>query len=227
MKTEWSTRDTLTLLVIPLELGLGYMLAAVFAGVNAATLSAVPFCLKVLSLFLIVFLNHDLLMENWKRFTERLWLKLIFCVAGAASMYLVLSGIRSLAGMAQSAEAMKAITGGLPYGVFLLLSFTPVLAPVTEEVVFRHVLFYKFRARISWRSIMCLVSSFLFGAVHLGNFGGNLWLTVPYMVIGLLYNLIYYFSKNIWTSITIHLFFNFAQSVLPTLLIPFILAVNS
>ena len=224
MKVEWKTKDILTLFVIPLELGLGYLLASLLSGASTLVQSLAPFGLKILSLLLIILFNQDLLSESWGRFTRKLWLKLLFCIAAAFSMYFILSAVRSLVGIAQSAETMKSITGGLPYGVFLLLSFTPVLAPVTEEVVFRHALFYKFKEQPLWRILMCLVSSFLFGAVHLGNFGGNLKLTVPYMLIGLLYNLIYYFSKNIWTSITIHLLFNFAQSVLPALLIPFLIS---
>jgi membrane protease YdiL (CAAX protease family) len=224
MKVEWKIRDTLALLVIPLELGLAYILVTALSGSGMIVQALLPFCLKLFSLVLIAFLYHSLLTEHWKRFTKQLWLKLLCCVAGAALMYFALSGVRSLAGIAQSADIMQSITDGLPYGIFLLASFTPVLAPVTEEVVFRHVLFGKFWEHKIWLVIMCLVSAFLFGTVHLGNFGGRLWLTTPYMAIGLLYNLIYYFSKNIWYSVIIHLMFNFAQSVIPTLLIPFLIA---
>lgn len=224
MKIEWKKRDTLGLLVIPLEMGLGYFLVSVLSGSSMVVLSLIPFCLKLLSLILIIFLYRDLLAESWSRFTKRLWLKLILCIAAAAAMYFVLSGVRSLVGIAQSAGILESVTGGLPYGIFLLVSFTPVLAPITEEIVFRHILFYKFKERMAWRVVMCLVSAFLFGAVHLANFGGNLLLTVPYMVVALTYNLVYYFSKNIWTSITIHMIFNFVQSMLPAILIPFLVA---
>ncbi len=176
-----------------------------------------------LSILIIVMLFRDLLADNWRRFRKRLWLKLLICVGLAAGMTFVLSGVRTLAGIAQSAEVMDAVTGGLPFGLFLLAAFTPVLAPVTEEIVFRHVLFYKFKEKIWPWALMCLVSAFLFGAVHLNNFGGNLLLTVPYMAIGCVYNLLYYFSRNVWIPITVHLIYNFAQSVIPAVMIPFLL----
>lgn len=140
-------------------------------------------------------------------------------------MYFILAGVRGLAGIPQSAGIMQEVTGGLPYGIFLIAAATPILAPLTEEVVFRHVLFYKFKNKLPLRVIMCLFSAFLFGAIHISNFGGELFLTVPYMVVGLVYNLIYYFSKNIWASITVHFMFNAVQSVIPVLILPFVVGI--
>lgn len=222
MKNEWKAQDTLALFVIPLEMAMGYLLASILSNSGLIVQALLPFFLKLLSLILIVVLYHKLLVEHWKSFTRRLWLKLLICTAAAAAIYFVLSGVRFLAGIAQSSGVLEQVTGGLPYGLFLLAASTPALAPFTEEIVFRHVLFYKFRNSMILRIVMCLVSAFLFGAVHLANFGGDLWLTVPYMVIALLYNLVYYFTKNIWFTITIHFLFNFAQSVIPAILLPFL-----
>jgi membrane protease YdiL (CAAX protease family) len=138
----------------------------------------------------------------------------------------VLSGVRWLAGIAQSAEVWDEITGGIPFGLFLLAASAPVLAPITEEIVFRHVLFYKFRGRPVLCALMCVCSAVLFGAIHYNNFDGDLFLTVPYMAIAVIYNLLYLFSKNIWTSTMTHLIFNFSQSLLPAMLIPLIVMLN-
>jgi membrane protease YdiL (CAAX protease family) len=225
LKIEWKAKDTLALLIIPMEFALTYILSEAFTGGgNMIVLSLIPFCLKLFSAALIVAIYRGLLAEHWNRFIKRLWLKLICCAAAAASLSFVLSGVRSLAGIAQSADIMAEVTGGLPYCFFLMAAFAPVWAPVTEELLFRHILFYKFSGRKTGLFLTCVASAFLFGAVHLGNFGGDLLLTIPYMAIAILYNLIYYFTKNIWYSIAIHLMFNFAQSVFPALLIPFLIA---
>ncbi|HBU12359.1 MAG TPA: hypothetical protein DEB31_06425 [Clostridiales bacterium] len=219
---NWRKRDTLALFVIPLEFLLGWLFVT-FVHINNPNISAlIPFIAKLISLVLIIILFHELLASDGRDFKKRLWLKLLICLGIAFLMRFVLSGVRGLLHIPQSAETLKMLTGGLPYGLFLLASFTPVLAPITEEVVFRHVLFYKFKDSRVLRVIMCIVSAFAFGAIHFNNFSGNLLLTVPYMVIALLYNLIYYFTGNIWYSTTIHLIFNFSQSVIPALSLPFI-----
>lgn len=216
---DWKRRDTLALLIIPLELGLLFLFTLSKFMNQPIVVGLAPFFFKLLSLGLIVVLFHDLLAENWRRFTRRLWLKLLICAAAAAAMYYILSGVRWLVGISQSSDIMESVTGGLPYGIYLLSTSAPILAPVTEEIVFRHVLFYKFRENAALRILMCLFSASLFGAVHLGSFSGQLLLTIPYMVIALLYNLIYYFTKNIWATTTIHLMFNFAQSLFPALVL--------
>jgi membrane protease YdiL (CAAX protease family) len=78
-------------------------------------------------------------------------------------------------------------------------------------------LFFKFLKHKFLVPILLIVSSFLFWVIHLNNFGGNLLLTVPFMVTGVYFALIYYFTKNIWYSISIHFISNFALSVLPTI----------
>ncbi len=226
-RVDWRLRDTIALLVIPLELTIGWLLGKTSLTDNLIFASLLPLLLKAVSMLVIILLYHKLLAEDWRLFRKRLWLKLLICAAMAVCMTFVLSGVRGLVGVAQSAEALDAVTGGVPFGLFLLAAFTPVMAPVTEEIVFRHVLFYKFRERTALCFLMCVVSSFLFGAIHYNNFGGNLLLTVPYMVIACLYNLLYLFTKNIWTSTMTHLIFNFAQSVIPALMIPIILMLSS
>lgn len=226
-RSHWTFRHFLALLVIPLEFLLGWLSSTyLIPAINTAGTPAVPavisFSLKLLSLILIIILFHHLLASDWRSFKRRLWLKLLICIAAAVAMRFVLMGMRTLMGIPQAAEVLRTLTGGLPYGLYLLATFTPVLAPITEEVIFRHVLFYSFREKRFLCALMCLVSAFLFGAIHYNNFGGNLLLTVPYMVVALLYNLVYHFTGNIWYTITIHTVFNFAQSVIPALQLPFV-----
>ena len=226
-RADWKYRDTIALLVIPMELLLGWLLSKTPLMNYRMLAACIPFLLKAISMSAIILLYRKLLADDWRLFKKRLWLKLLVCIGLAVGMTFVLSGVRSLVGIAQSAEALEAVTGGLPFGLFLLTAFTPVLAPVTEEIVFRHVLFYKFKEQKSLCVLMCIGSAFSFGVIHYNNFGGNLMLTVPYMAIACIYNLLYLFTKNVWASTMTHLIFNFSQSVIPAMMLPIIIFFNA
>lgn len=218
---NWKVRDTVALFMVPYELCLGRLLLVLPLAQNTTFAALLPLLIKVLSLCIIAFLYRDLLKADGNAFKRRAWLKLLLCAGAAYAITWVLKGARWTLGIPQSAELLESVTDGLPLWLFIMTSLSPIMAPLTEEMIFRHALFYKFRTNKTLCAIMLIVSAFLFGAVHLGNFGGNLLLTVPYMVVGLVYNLIYFFTKNIWYTISIHFMFNFAQSVLPTIFLVF------
>jgi membrane protease YdiL (CAAX protease family) len=103
--------------------------------------------------------------------------------------------------------------------ILLFGTMLPLLAPFLEEIVFRYVLFFKFIKYKFIAPILFIISSILFWVVHFNNFDGNLFLTIPFMVTGAYFALIYYFTKNIWYSISVHFISNFALSLLPVLFI--------
>ncbi|GAK48316.1 hypothetical protein LOSG293_250070 [Secundilactobacillus oryzae JCM 18671] len=91
----------------------------------------------------------------------------------------------------------------------LIASLTVLMAPFTEELVFRHVLFFQWRHRGALTWLMFVVSSILFGLAHWNNFNGEVIQMIPYMAVGAWYALIYYWSKNIWQAIATHFLFDF------------------
>ncbi len=70
------------------------------------------------------------------------------------------------------------------------------LAPVLEELCFRHLSIPPFR-RFGTRLFVCVLMAVLFGFLHVRNFVGA-------SVGGLLYGLVFLFSKNIWYAILLH-----------------------
>jgi membrane protease YdiL (CAAX protease family) len=103
-------------------------------------------------------------------------------------------------------------TNDLYTGSSLILMFVaalgPIAAPFIEEIVFRHLLVYKFRNHRKAVLIgMVLLSSILFGIMHYVNFNALLP-TVPYMIVGAFFCGVYLFFKNIWFSTIIHFLFN-------------------
>lgn len=217
---NWTRRDTIALLVIPAEFLISSLLLKIIP-TDSYVAALIPLALNVAAFFFLLHLYKDFFTTEWQRFrSEHFARRLLLCFLGTLVVYALLLGTRSVINQSQAASVLAEATGGVPYPLVLIASLGPLFAPLTEELIFRHLLFYKFRDNTLLLVVMCLVSAFLFGAIHYNNFGGNLALTIPYMIVALSYNLIYYFSKNIFFTMTIHFFFNTIQSLLPTLALP-------
>ncbi len=100
----------------------------------------------------------------------------------------------------------------------VVANLTTLMAPFSEEIVFRHVLFYQFKKYKILFYIMFVLSSVAFGLIHWNNFNGNVYLMIPYMCIGLVLALIYWLGRNIWFNIFTHFFFDFGQFLAALLL---------
>ena len=214
-EVHWQVRDTIAVLLVPFELAVATIFGLSGFGDNTTLSTILSVVLRVVTTCAIIYLFWDVFRSGFLSFRKKIWLKLPVCLGAALLMPYVLQAVRSVTMGPQSFSMLKLVAGDIPVGVFLAASLTPLLAPFLEEIVFRHVLCYRFRSKPALCAIMCILSAFLFGAVHLRNFDGNLLNTVPYMVIALLYNLIYLFTKNIWYSLSTHFLFNFMQSTLP------------
>lgn len=82
----------------------------------------------------------------------------------------------------------------------LIALFVIALTPaIFEEVLFRGVIqqFFAGWFKNGWLAI--LVTSILFSAIHMSYFG-----FLPRMGLGIILGLLFYFSRNIWTSILLH-----------------------
>lgn len=213
-RIDWRARDTVVVLLVPLELGIATLFGLTTLGANMTLSTILSIALRLISTSLAIYLFRYVLKNDFLSFRKVIWLKLPLCFGAALLIPYALQAVRSTI-LPQSFATLQMVAGDIPVGIFLAASLAPLLAPFLEEIVFRHVLFYKFKSRLALCVIMCIVSAFLFGAVHLRNFDGDLLSTVPYMVIALIYNLIYLFTKNIWYTLSIHFMFNFMQSALP------------
>ncbi|HET9199735.1 MAG TPA: CPBP family intramembrane glutamic endopeptidase [Dehalococcoidia bacterium] len=88
-------------------------------------------------------------------------------------------------------------------GVFLLSAvFAILVAPISEEMFFRGLLFGGF-FRDFGLAVGLLFSGILFGLVH-----GQITLLVPFSIIGCYLGLAYAYTRSLWGSIACHLTFN-------------------
>ncbi|WP_331487257.1 CPBP family intramembrane glutamic endopeptidase [Macrococcoides caseolyticum] len=80
---------------------------------------------------------------------------------------------------------------------------TFLAAPIIEEFIFRYLLFRK-DAEYPINIVTAIISSFVFGLVH----GKDMILTIPLIINGLIYCLVYHKSNSIFVSIITHSIFN-------------------
>ncbi len=100
----------------------------------------------------------------------------------------------------------------------LLMAATTVLcAPLGEEMVFRFTVM-KGLLNKPWLGI--LISSFLFGLIHVVS-GGDFIYLIQYMAMGMALGYVYYRHQNIWYSIGVHAIQNFISTLLVILMILF------
>lgn len=108
-----------------------------------------------------------------------------------------------------SQEVFNWLDGSQTLATKLVLVFcTLILAPVSEELLFRGVLFTALLRRRSF-GYAAFLSSFFFALVHL-----HAPSFIPLLVLSLGFSLSYYRSGNIMTSIVMHIFFNLTSLLL-------------
>lgn len=210
-------KTILALAIPPIELIVGTFVSQLFK--NQTLLITLNVLIFAIGLIVALFLYHDVLAKDWPRFRQHLWRNLLLAIVGVFVMYGLLSLTRMALKPFVSAEAASPMLLSIQTaGLGVVASLTTLFAPFTEEIIFRHALFYQWRGRgfLTW--LMFIVSSISFGLVHWFNFHGQVLQMIPYMVVGAAFALIYYFSKNIWQNIMTHFFFDFVQFAAAVLL---------
>lgn len=199
---------TIIAILIPLaELGLGSILADLIHNQLASIIINV--IIFGSGLLLALYLYGDVLKADWPAFRAHIWRNLLFAVIGVFALYALLAATRLVIKPASAATPI--LLAANPAALGIIASLTTLFAPFTEEIIFRHVLFYQWRGRGWLTPVMFIVSAVLFGLVHWFNFNGQIMQTIPYMLTGALFAGIYYFSKNIWQNIMTHFLFDFIQ----------------
>jgi len=220
---KWTKSDFLALMLIPIQFIIARVLAFMQVLHMKNTVLVIAFALGLLSVGILAKIYGATLVNDWAEYRKKIWLKILFSILGAGCIIAILSVVRLL--MSQFIPVTSSSTVGeieavsMPFAIILIVAVIPLINALQEEIIFRHVLFYKLRGTKYISVIFFLVSAFLFGIVHLNNFNGNFIATIPYMTIGMFFNLVYLFTKNIWYSIGIHLTFNFVMGFLPTLFV--------
>lgn len=109
-------------------------------------------------------------------------------------------------------SGMYSINGTDVNFVKLIECFTSFLVvAVGEEIIFRGIIFRMIAERWNMAAAL-IVSSLLFGAIHIANPDASLWSSVAISIeAGLLLGAAYAFSGNLWLPIGIHWAWNFME----------------
>ncbi|MFC4771997.1 CPBP family intramembrane glutamic endopeptidase [Enterococcus hermanniensis] len=205
------TKSLIAILIPIVELLIGDLITPHIAGqwgkvLFTVVLFFVGFCVAI-------YLYYDVLKKDGQIFKQHLWRNLLLAVLGVLFSYIILALVRQGLSLLQvsSPDPETSLLSIQTASLGLVGSLTALMAPFSEEIIFRHVLFYQWRNRgiVTW--LMFILSSVLFGLAHWNNFDGQLIQMIPYMFIGAWFALIYYFSKNIWQNIMTHFFFDCLQ----------------
>lgn len=210
-RLHWTAADWLAVAAIPLIFSVDAIVTALM-GVGTATIVADTSVRIILCATLLV-LYRCLLAEHWRRFRAAFWRNTGLVLLGAILMQVVVSLVRSAlpsvpaASTEDSASLIDPMTAqGGQIALLFFAMLGPLATVMVEEAVFRHTLLVKLPL---WGSrvlagIGIVTNGALFGAVHYFDFGSLLG-TVPFMVVGVLFNLVYLWRRNLWHVILMHL----------------------
>ena len=218
---EQSKKQWWALLIIPIELLIGDYIFPLFSITN----KPIPALILTTLLFgtgfaVMIYIFKDFLKAQWRLYRHKLFWKLLISIFLVAGAFLLLHFVRKLIpAHLLTVKSDSSDTGAqLSAGWALLAAIIPFIAPFAEELTFRYLLLGKFTSR-AVRGVMLIVQGILFGLIHISNFNGNIYGTIPYMVIGIYFGVIYLVFNNIWGSIMVHWMFNSMNSIFPALLL--------
>ena len=225
-RVVWKSADWLVLATLPFLFLLGWLVGVVTKD-DPQTIGIVDTTARVVLLIVVIILYRKLLGEHWRAFRRAPWL----------SIGIVLSGLLVLWGVVKATEWLVATlnlrdvlvidffragstgSGGNELWFFFFIMLSPLVTPLIEEFVFRHVLMMKlFVIHRAWFiSIVVLGSSLLFASMHIVAAGGDVLGLLPYMTMGIVFALLYLWVRNIWHVFIVHVAWNFMVVVYPIL----------
>jgi membrane protease YdiL (CAAX protease family) len=158
--------------------------------------------------------------NDWKTFQSSAPKHLGMIVLGYlmvfASLYLATTLLEWMGvGMASQNEASIAgMFSPDPFTIILLFLLLCVFTPITEELVYRKVLYGFFERKLGF-VVAIVASGAIFGLMHVISYGftvENLLQSLPYVFMGSAFGFLYHWSKkNIFVMIGIHSINNFVS----------------
>jgi len=211
------TKDILIAICIILAYlfsGIIEVIPFILLGINTANLNKLFIMIysityEVLFIFMIILAYKDEIKNNFKVLIKNVndvffkyipyWVLMVFMMYAANALIFVF-----VKDIAKNEEQVRTIIDNYPIYAFIL---SVILAPIMEELIFRKCV----RKIFSNRIIYIIVSGLFFGMMHvltdISNVTDLLFL-IPYSIPGFIFAYIYTDSKNIFSSICIHMMHN-------------------
>lgn len=106
--------------------------------------------------------------------------------------------------IAGNEERVQSIISGAP---FISIITIGILGPIVEEITFRKAFYDAFTNK----KLFILISGIIFGSLHVINSFNSLWdllYLIPYCSLGISFSIILSKTKNIYSTICMHIFHN-------------------
>lgn len=228
-------RDIVSILIYIGLMAINFLGTKIFKTLNYSEYY-LPSIILILGIIIsIIFYNNykKELKREFRDYRERRLLNILIMILGLVIIHLILRYSRVLLRINTSGLDVgdskgfldTSEIGILNYLGLLALGLIPMFSAFMEEIIFRY-LFIGSCSKVYGREIIFLtLSSILFGLIHYFNLG-SIYNTIPYMLVGLFFGIIYVLTDNIFYSLSIHLLNNFLLSILPILFIGIINIIN-
>lgn len=205
----------LTYVILNIIIGVAIMVAATMVfkqdptEVNTLSLMLVDLFLLTSVAISGIFIFKKELKLGLSLMTQKRNIIMVFAGVGIVFVGNILASIVTTllgGGVSANQALIESMFGEFPWIIVLTAIF---LAPLVEELVFRLALFNIFKNKV----LAICVSVLLFGLIHV-LISGDIINILPYLVMGSVFSLAYYLSKNIWVSIGIHFINNLISVIL-------------
>ena len=141
---------------------------------------------------------------------EGLWLLLIGASLATFANMLV-AALQNILPVREYQETMNQITSGK--SIWMLVFWMGIVAPVAEEMVFRWLIYFRFRDYMRMGMAMA-VSGILFGIYHM-----NLTQAVYASILGMMFAYFLEITGNLWASVLLHIGANCWSVLMPEILL--------
>lgn len=222
-------KDLIILSIIPIELLIGVLIKGLPILKNQLFASLIAFSIYFIGFLIAILLKRDLLSNDFKEFKQHFIKNMGISIVGAIFFGVIIFGGRYLLsfGVAESQENPMASISFASGAPIIIAGVVSLFAPFTEEIVFRHELFYLWKETKTLKIVMFFSSSILFGLGHYNTFTNQPILMIPLMVAGAMLAGLYYWQKNIWVNIFAHLIYNAVFSFFPAIILIIIKAIGN
>lgn len=175
-----------------------------FTNNNLLGVTIISGILIVLAFFLIFKIRRSDIKKEWKlRKTDKTFFLLSICVSFSYSLLFSLltynDSIENSVMIRNSAEYYSDILSG--FGIIMMIINLIVIAPISEEIALRGVVFTRIEKTAKPITAM-LVSSILFGIMHLS--AGGIVLSVGSFIMGAVFGLVFYKTNSLPACFAAH-----------------------
>lgn len=215
VKLNWIIAVIISFLMI----FLGQLIGQIFLSIFSRYITIQGIMIRPMSLIL-TFLFPLLLCFIWVKFVERRKIKTLGLgpdrfiskfLTGFLIGFLMFSCVTFLMYITGTIEISQSMSVGFKY-IPAILAILPgwILQSSTEEIITRGWLMHIIGAKHS-KALGFIISSILFGVLHVFNPGVNLLSILNIVLVGFLFGLYVIDTKDVWGACGLHAAWNFAQ----------------